>query len=149
MLNDILSNPALIWFLVGLAFLLLELVLPGLIVFFFGAGAWVTSLVVLIFPEVGVNPQLAIFLFISIVSLVFLRKNLKNRFFKDEHNPASLEDEFIGKPALADTNFKNGKGKVIFKGAPWGASSDEPVIKGQDVEIIGKESINLIVKPKK
>jgi len=41
---EILSDPAVIWFLIGLGLLLLELVLPGLVILFFGAGAWVTAL---------------------------------------------------------------------------------------------------------
>ncbi len=148
MLNDLFTNPSLIWFLFGLLLLLLELVVPGLIIFFFGLGAWVASLVALAFPEMGINYQLAIFLAVSLTLLALLRNSLKNRFFKDEVNPASLEDEFIGKTAVADIDFKNGKGKVLFKGAAWGARSEEPIEKDQDVIIIGKESIQLIVKPR-
>ena len=53
---DILQDPAVIWFLVGLGLLLLELALPGLVILFFGAGAWVTALVCAI---TDIKPELA------------------------------------------------------------------------------------------
>ena len=77
---DILSDPAVIWFLVGLGLLLLELALPGLVVLFFGAGAWVTALVCAI-TDINLNWQIFIFLIASLLGLVLLRSYLKKRFF--------------------------------------------------------------------
>ena len=77
---DILSDPAVIWFLVGLGLLLLELILPGLMILFFGTGAWVTALACVIF-EPSLNWQILIFLVASLLGLVLLRKYLKKRFF--------------------------------------------------------------------
>ena len=77
---EILSDPAVIWFLIGLGLLLLELVLPGLVILFFGTGAWVTALVCAI-ADIRLNVQILIFLVASLLGLVLLRKYLKNRFF--------------------------------------------------------------------
>jgi membrane protein implicated in regulation of membrane protease activity len=43
-------SPVLLWFLAGLVFFALELLLPGLIVFFFGIGAWCAALAVYCLP---------------------------------------------------------------------------------------------------
>ena len=144
---EILSNPAVIWFLIGLGLLLLELVLPGLVILFFGAGAWVTALVCAFF-EININWQILIFLVASLLGLVLLRRYLKRKFFSrsDTETPDELE-EFIGHKAKALEEFKNGMGKVEFKGAPWSAQSDEPVAKGQWVTIESKDSLILKVKP--
>ena len=143
---DILADPAVIWFLVGLGLLLLELVLPGLVILFFGAGAWVTALVCTI-TDVNLNWQILIFLVASLLGLVLLRKYLKKRFFmrSDKEIDDQLE-EFIGRRALAIDDFKNGSGKVEFKGTQWTARSSEPVSKGDWVIIRSKDSLTFKVE---
>ena len=145
---DILSDPAVIWFLVGLGLLLLELILPGLVILFFGIGAWVTALVCAI-ADINLNWQIFIFLVASLLGLVLLRKYLKKRFFSktDKETQDQLE-EFIGRKAKAVEEFKDGTGKVEFKGTRWTARSNEPVSKGQWVTIQSKDSLTLNVKPK-
>ena len=145
---DILSDPAVIWFLVGLGLLLLELILPGLVILFFGIGAWVTALVCAI-ADINLNWQIFIFLAASLLGLVLLRKYLKKRFFSktDKETQDQLE-EFIGRKARAVDEFKDGAGKVEFKGTRWTARSDEPVSRGQWVTIQSKDSLTLNVKPK-
>ena len=145
---DILSDPAVIWFLIGLGLLLLELVLPGLVILFFGVGAWVTALVCAI-TDINLNWQIFIFLVASLLGLVLLRRYLKKRFFgrTDKETQDQLE-EFIGRKARAVDEFKDGAGKVEFKGTRWSARSEEPVSKGQWVTIQSKDSLTLNVKPK-
>jgi len=144
---DILQDPAVIWFLVGLGLLLLELALPGLVILFFGAGAWVTALVCAI-TDISLNWQIFIFLIASLLGLVLLRRYLKKRFFSktDKETEDQLE-EFIGKKARAIDDFKDGSGKVEFKGTRWSALCDTPVKKGDWVTIQSKESLIFTVKP--
>jgi membrane protein implicated in regulation of membrane protease activity len=143
---DILADPAVIWFLVGLGLLLLELVLPGLVILFFGVGAWVTALVCAI-ADVNLNWQILIFLVASLLGLVMLRKYLKMRFFNrtDKEVDDQLE-EFIGHKAKAIDDFKDGAGKVEFKGTQWTARSNEPVSKGDWVVIRSKDSLTFNVE---
>ncbi len=143
-------TPTVIWFLIGLVLLLLELIIPGFVIIFFGAGAWVTAIVCLIF-NIGVNIQLAVFTFSSVLLLLLLRRYLRKQFFSEDKSVVeTLADEFLGKTAVVESDIRKGfPGKVSFKGTTWNALSDETVKKGQLVEIIGKESINLIVKPTK
>ena len=143
---DILSDPAVIWFLVGLGLLLLELVLPGLVILFFGAGAWVTALVCA-FTNINLNVQILIFLVASLLGLVLLRKYLKKRFFgrTDKEIEDQLE-EFIGRKAKAIDDFKDGAGKVEFKGTRWTARCSEPVSKGEWVIIRSKDSLTFNVE---
>ena len=146
---EILSDPAVIWFLIGLGLLLLELVLPGLVILFFGVGAWVTALVCT-FTNINLNFQILIFLVASLLGLVLLRKYLKNRFFNrsDKEIDDQLE-EFIGRKARAITEFKDGSGKIEFKGTNWSARCDDPLAKGDWVEITAKDSLILQVKKAK
>lgn len=145
---QILTKPELIWFIIGLIFLILELMLPGFVIFFFGIGAWVTSLACLI-ANPGTNAQIIIFSLTSVLALVALRKMLKKKFLDNKVGSAALfDDEFTGSKAVAITSFGRGvKGKVEFKGASWTATSDHDIAAGGTVIIISKESINLIVEP--
>jgi membrane protein implicated in regulation of membrane protease activity len=145
---ELLSNPAVIWFLIGLGFLLLELALPGLVVFFFGIGAWITSLGYVIF-DYNLNVQILVFLISSLLGLILLRKVLKNRFFDRKKGDIEEQlEEFIGHKAEVISDFVNGAGQVEFKGTQWKAESDSPLKKGDFVIIEKKDSLTLHVKPK-
>lgn len=141
------SNPAVLWFIVGFVFFILEFAIPGFILFFFAVGAWIVALLSLMF-DLSFNVQLLIFLASSIVTILLFRNWVKN-IISSRKQSTELEDEFIGKSGIAETDIKpNQDGKVDFKGTIWDARSDENILKGEKVTIIGNESILLIVKPK-
>ena len=149
-MTSIFSRHELIWFLIGLVLFLLELVVPGFIIFFFGFGAWVTALICLLFHP-GTNLEIIIFAVTSVLSLLALRKLIQNKFFYSKSNGSeAVEDEFTGKEGLALIDFGKGrKGKVEFKGTTWNAESDSEIKEGQTVVIMEKQSFSLFVEPKK
>ena len=144
------SRPEIFWFFMGLVMFLLELFIPGFIIFFFGLGAWFTAVVCLI-GNPGTNLQIIIFAVTSILLLIALRRILRNKFFYSKGTQSDdVEDEFTGKEALAKSDFGGIKtGKVEFKGTTWNAESTSEIKEGQRVVIIEKESFKLIVEPKK
>jgi membrane protein implicated in regulation of membrane protease activity len=149
MIHNIFSRPEIFWFLLGLVLFLLELVMPGFIIFFFGVGAWVTALVCLV-SEPGTNLQIIIFAITSVIALLAFRRVLQNKFFHKTDNSQDVEDEFTGKEAIASVDFGGMKnGKVEFKGTSWTAESASEIQNGQRVIIIEKDSFKLIVEPKK
>jgi len=111
------SRPELIWFIIGLILFLLELVLPGFVIFFFGVGAWITALLCLI-ANPGINLQVVVFAITSVLALIALRKVLQKKlFFAKDTQSEVIEDEFTNKEATALVSFKPGEqGKVEFKG---------------------------------
>ncbi|MFA6401269.1 MAG: NfeD family protein [Salinivirgaceae bacterium] len=145
---EFLKNPSVVWFLIGLFFALVELFVPGLILIFFGLGAWITALLCFLIP-MGTGLQIMIFIVTSVVILVLLRKWFKNRLFQENgKDSASLDDEITGKTAVAETDIlPHVPGKILFNGTLWKAESDETITAGERVEIIAKKSITLIVKP--
>jgi inner membrane protein len=143
---EIFDNAAVIWFILGFAFFLLEFALPGLIVFFFGVGAWITALL-LFFLDMSIDTQLIVFLASSVVTILLFRKGLKKFILIRKVSNEIIEDEFIGKTGIAETDISPGRdGKVDFKGTSWDARSGDNISKGQRVTIVGNESILLIVK---
>ena len=134
-------KPELIWFLSGLIMLLSEFAMPGLIIFFFGIGAWLVALICL-FTDISINIQLTLFLIASILLLVSLRKWLKNIFVgrtDPKESTDELLQEFVGGKAVVirEIDPQTG-GKVEFHGTNWNAESDEIIDQGTSVQIIGK-----------
>ena len=150
MVTNVFSRPELFWFILGLGLFLLELVMPGFIIFFFGLGAWVTALICLI-GHPGINLQIIIFALTSTLLLVALRKIIQNKFLNSKRTRSDdVEDEFTGKEAIAMVDFGGlEQGKVEFKGTTWTAESTSEIKDGQRVVIIEKDSFKLIVEPKK
>ena len=142
-------QPEIIWFLVGLVLLIFEFILPGLIIAFFGVGAWVVALVCLI-TDIGINTQLIIFIIASVLSLLCLRKWLKGIFLGHTGSKQNLKenlDEFVGQRAVVKKKIvPKAGGKVEFHGTNWLAQADEEIAEGVMVEIISKDNITLKVK---
>ncbi len=142
-------TAAVIWIILGFVFFLLEFVIPGLILFFFAVGAWIVAILCL-FIDLSINEQLIIFLISSIASILLLRNWFSKILWKKKHSTEILEDEFLGKTAKAETDISPGEnGKVDFKGTTWQAASEDTIAKGENVIIIGNESILLLVKSTK
>lgn len=138
-------NAAVIWFIAGFVFFLLEFAIPGLILFFFAVGAWIVALLSL-FVDLSFNAQLVIFLVTSILTIVFFR-NWAKKIIWTRKSSSEIEDEFLGKTAVALSDIAPGaNGKVEFKGTTWDAQSDDTILKGENVIIVGNDSILLIVK---
>lgn len=139
-------NVSLLWFIIGFALFMLEFMVPGFILFFFGISAWIVAILTF-FIDISLNSQLLIFLGSALLTVALFRKYLKDKVGMYRENPMVLEDEFIGKTGIAETEISPGKnGKVDFKGTSWDASSADTIDAGQQVLIIETRSILLIVK---
>ncbi|MHC4552778.1 MAG: NfeD family protein [Planctomycetota bacterium] len=143
-------KPEFIWALVGLILLLMEFAVPGLIIFFFGIGAWIVAAVCL-FADISVNWQIGIFLVSSIVLLVTLRRLIKGVFvghtYSKQNATENLTDYLGHKVLVTETITPPQTGSVELNGVKWNASAESTVETGQMVEIVGQESLTLIVKP--
>jgi inner membrane protein len=149
---ELLKNPVLIWFILGAALCLVELALPGLIIFFFGLGAMMTAVLIWIIP-LPLSLQLLAFLVFSL-ALLFLLRNKFSAIFVGRNKTPGTSDEylegFVGMNAVVIQEIKQGiAGKVEFRGSSWPAVSDQAISEGDNVEITGRDNITLKVKPLK
>ena len=139
-------NDSLIWFCIGFVFFVLEFLIPGFILFFFGIGAWVVAAISLFF-DVSINLQIILFISSSLLTVLLFRKWVRTKLETIGVNSNKLEDEFIGKVGKAETAIIPGSGgKVEFKGTSWDATSDDVISAGERVLITETRSILLIVK---
>jgi membrane-bound ClpP family serine protease len=144
-------NPALLWFLLGLALIFLEFVVPGVILVFFGIGAWAAALTSYFGLTASLQSQLLVFGTTSVLLLVVLRKWIKGKFYGhvgDVQDQTKNIDEFNGQTVvvLQDVIPNKTGGAVEFKGARWRAVSDEPIKNGEMAIITGVDGIILQVR---
>lgn len=145
-MENVLTQDYMIWFLAGFLFFILEFIIPGVIIMFFGIGAWCVVIVLLLF-DLPFGIQLFIFLTTSVASLLLLRKKIMSRWFSN-NNDNNPDEEFIGGQAEALETFGLKKyGKVSYKGTSWIGECSEEVHPGDKLEIIRRDGLRLILKP--
>jgi len=146
-------NPTLLWFLAGLALIFLEFMVPGVILVFFGIGAWAAAVTTHFGLTASFQFQLLVFAVTSILLLVVLRKWIQGKFYGhvgDVQDQTKNIDEFTGQivVVLEDVIPNKMKGAVEFKGARWRAVSNEEIKKGEMAIITGVDGIILNVGKK-
>ena len=140
--DKIILSSSLIWFLVGVAFLIAEIALSGFILIFFTAGCWIVALVTWLL-EIELASQIFIFVASSLTLLFTLRKYSlkifrgKTRESIDDH----YTDSKIGKTAIVTKTISpNLPGEIKFMGSFWRANAEEAIEEGQSVLIESQES---------
>jgi membrane protein implicated in regulation of membrane protease activity len=133
-----LMTPWLIWLLIGVALAFLELAMPGLIVIFFGVGALITSVALMIW-DLSLNTQVLIFISSSVLSLLLLRHWLKRVFYgKKSLGERDGFDDFpqgVHVKVTKDISPLE-QGRISYRGANWYAAAEEDISSGSIVEIV-------------
>jgi membrane protein implicated in regulation of membrane protease activity len=145
-------SPSLIWFLVGVVFLIAELALPGIILIFFAAGCWIVAIVTWM-VDIELTSQILIFLGASLTLLFTLRK-YSLKIFKGE-TQGSIDDHYteskIGKTAtVTKTISPNKPGEIKVMGSFWRAIAEVEINEGQSVFIesqASEDGLTFKVKP--
>jgi membrane protein implicated in regulation of membrane protease activity len=140
-------TPELFWFLLGFLLLVAEFVLPGIIIVFFGIGAWIAAFTTWIGLTESTASQNIVFVISSVILLFVLRHRFKNAFVGTSTNDA-IEDEYTGKEARTLTDIDDQQGKIEMKGAEWNARSIEPIAANAWVIIERREGLTLHVRPR-
>lgn len=142
----------LVWFIAGLVLILLEFAAPGVVIVFFGVGAWVTALLTWLGLTDSLSLQLLAWAASSILLLLILRRRLANRFHGFEtgrQDPMANLDEVTGREVLVteDIGPDHRRGRVEFKGADWTAVAASPIAAGRLAVIEKIDGLTLHVRP--
>lgn len=137
----------LFWFLLGFFLIIAEFAVPGVIIMFFGIGAWITAFTTWIGLTSSLTSQNLVFAFSSVILLFVLRHRFRKSLVGESTHDA-IEDEFTGKEALALTLINSVEGKVEMKGAEWNARSPQEITARTWVVIERREGLTLHVRPR-
>lgn len=142
-------DAKIIWFIAGLIMILLEFVAPGVIIVFFGFGAWCVALGMWLGVIESVVVQCAVFSISSLLLLFLLRRYFTSWFVGGTlGSGGNVDEEFVGKTVRVVHSIGGGEdsGKVELKGAQWTAYCDAPLASGSYATVIKRDGIDLIVQ---
>lgn len=147
----LLKNSGLFWFIGGIVLMMIEFIIPHFIMFFFGIGAVVTAVLSWAGIINSFEIQIAVFIGVSLVTLILLRRLLQNYFTGRKSSTSldgSIRDDIIGKRAIVieEINAEKLTGKIEIHGTQWRASSEDMIANGESVEIVGRKDLTLLVK---
>ena len=147
-----LINTYAFWLLLGIALLLSELFIPGLIAAFFGIGALLVGVLTLLGIIDTLAAQLAVFAVFSLVALFALRKHFHRWLRGTEADPSAKDMDdagVIGSRVKVLTDFTDGTGTVQLNGAKWDAESPDSLKMGDTAWVTEHKGIILVVSATK
>ena len=134
------------WWLIGLIFIIIEIMAPGIAFMWLAAAAFIVGTVVLLIPDLPWQLQGALFALLSVVSLVLGRMYLKR-------NPIHTEDptlnrrghQYVGRTFTLEEPIINGKGKIKVDDTTWRIEGND-LSKGTKVTVTGVDGVVLVVE---
>lgn len=140
----LISNPWVLWLVVGILFLMVELMTTALVSIWFVPAAIITCL--LSFVVDGFLWQTAIFVVLSAVFMVICRK-IYNKHIKKTVDDVNKNEKIIGKTATVADDTNGFTGRVLVGDIYWKAVSEnsETFSKGEKVIIKGIKGTTLVI----
>lgn len=140
----LISNPWVLWLVVGILFLIVELMTTALVSIWFVPAAIITCL--LSFVVDGFLWQTAIFVVLSAVFMVVCRK-IYNKHIKKPVDDVDQNEKLIGKPATVAEDTNGFTGRILVGDIYWKAVSEngEAIPKGETVIIKGINGTTLVI----
>jgi inner membrane protein len=144
-------DPALYWLIIGVMLFVLELVLPGFVLFFFAAGAMLTALVAWLAPTTSIAMQLGLFIVASLGTLLSLRGLIQKRFFA---SVPSTEGEDVDRQmavpgdrgVVCNTIVPPAEGRIKYSGSSWRATADERIEEGEIIAVVRQKGLVIHVE---
>ncbi len=141
-----LASPWLLWLSIGVTLFVMEMAVPGFVLFFFGLAAWITAAGSYFFNWT-VNIQLGVFLVASLISLFGLRSLVRKIFIGDSKDDG--EDSIVAqggeKCTVTRAILPPADGQVKFAGTFWRAEADEAIQEGEVVQVTKQNDLLLTV----
>ncbi|MEM6781990.1 MAG: NfeD family protein [Pseudomonadota bacterium] len=135
------------WWVVALAFVILEVFIPGAVLIWFGAAAAVVGLLLFAVPDMGWELQFALWGFLSISSAIIARKYLKTNPIKTmSPNLNKRGAQYVGRVFTLEEPVENGYGKIVVDDSTWKIRADEDFKKGTKVRVTDVDGTMLIAE---
>jgi len=138
-----------LWLYFGALLMLLEIVAPGFVIFFFGLSAMTVGLCRFAFGEAfGGTWQLAAFSVFVILYLALLRRWMKRLFAgTSEESRVDFNNETVGRIGKVTTAIAPPlAGRVMIGDAEWSAVADTPIAVGADIRVISQNNLTMTVE---
>lgn len=140
----LIANPWVLWLIVGVVFLIIELLTTALVSIWFVAAAIITCL--LSFVVDGFLLQSAIFVVLSAVFMIICRK-IYNKHIKKPVDDVDQNEKLLGKTATVTEDTNSTTGRILVGDIYWKAISEngETLPKGEKVVIKSVNGTTLVI----
>ena len=138
-----------IWLYLGAFLMLMELLSPGFVIFFFGLSAATVGLCRAVFGEAfDLTWQLASFSVFAILYLVVLRRWLKKTFFGGtDETKTDFDNEYLGRVGKVTEAIEPPlAGRVEIGDSMWSAAADAPIAVGTTVKVVSQNNLTMKVE---
>ena len=143
------TSCAWLWLYLGAFLMLMELLAPGFVVFFFGLSAMTVGLCRFALGDAFAGTwQMLAFSVFSILYLVFLRRWLKRTFFGGmSETKTDFDNEYVGRVGKVTAAIEPPlAGRVEIGDAEWTAEAADPIPLGATVKVVSQSNLTMKVE---
>lgn len=134
------------WWIIAAAWLVLELLLPGIFFLWLAIAATIVGFVLIFLPFLRIEYQLLTFALMSVISVVISRHYFNKPPTSDQPFLNQRVTEYIGRTFILTEAIVSGRGRIHLDDGSWSVEGpDCPV--GTTVKIIGVNGIRLQIEP--
>jgi membrane protein implicated in regulation of membrane protease activity len=134
------------WILAGLL-LIIELTVPAFFFLWLGIAAGLTGLILLVFPELGIESQLILFAILSIVAVIAWRRYREISVPEsDQPHLNRRGSQYVGREFTLEAPIINGLGKVDVDDSTWRIRGPN-LPAGSQVRVTRVDGVVLVVEP--
>jgi membrane protein implicated in regulation of membrane protease activity len=135
-----------VWVALGLALAGLEMLVPGVYLFWFAIAALLTGALTWAF-DLGVPMQIIDFVFLSLIAVFSARRILRDSPIVSADPLLNKRGgRLVGETALVTQAFDGGTGRIRYGDSEWLARGPDAAA-GARVRIVGHEGSVLLVEP--
>ena len=143
-------SPVSFCLLAGIALIVAEFVVPGVMICFFGIAAVILAGVYALVPGLPTAAALALYIVLSLAMVFGLRRFLPNTFRgRTSVEAGDPDDDGVAgcHVRVAEAIVPDVPGKVEFRGSLWTAAAETAVPAGETVEVVRRDNLTLHVRP--
>lgn len=147
-----LNNASSIWFLISFLCIIVELAIPGLFYFLSGSISALIIGIIVAFFQLGLTRQLSLFLGISVIIFLILKKWAEKNVRNEKNTYVSHVSKLIGKEGIVTQEItEDNAGQIKIHNEIWMAyaSHNQKILVNTKVRIIAISGVHVIVQPLK
>lgn len=135
------------WIVCGIILILMEFIVPGFVICFFGISALATAVVDYFFPACPLAGQLLVFALGGVVMAFLCRKCFAGKENRRENDIDC--DDVAGEICVCREEITaETPGKVEFRGSLWKANADSVIAPGEYCVVESRDNLTLTVHRK-
>jgi serine/threonine protein kinase/membrane protein implicated in regulation of membrane protease activity len=135
------------WWIAGLIFMVLEIILPGIFFLWLGVAAFVVGAILVLFSKISWQTQFLLFGLLSIAATIVWHALWHNEQSKSDQPVLNRRGhQCVGRVVTLQQPIVDGWGKVLIDGLSWKARGED-LPSGTKIRVVDVDGATLIVEP--